>query len=37
MDLQSSHNKWRIAHDSAGIKVTIGYVEAPVKKPAYRP
>ena len=29
MDLQPSHDKWRIAHDSAGIKVTIGYVEAP--------
>jgi hypothetical protein len=29
MNLQPSHDKWRIAHDSAGIKVTIGYVEAP--------
>jgi hypothetical protein len=29
MDLQPSHDKWPIAHDSAGVKVTIGYVEAP--------
>jgi hypothetical protein len=26
--MEPSH-KWRIAHDSAGTKVTIGYVEAP--------
>jgi hypothetical protein len=27
--MEPSHHKWRIAHDSAGTKVTIGYVEAP--------
>jgi hypothetical protein len=27
--MEPSHHKWRIAHDSTGTKVTIGYVEAP--------
>ena len=34
MDHQPSHHKWRIAHRNAGLKVTIGYVEAPDKDTA---
>ena len=29
MSLQPSDHRWLIAHRNAGIKVTIGYVEAP--------
>jgi hypothetical protein len=29
MSLQPSDQRWLIAHRNAGIKVTIGYVEAP--------